>query len=57
MTFSFTYDFSGGEIENISRKFTVENILFGNNLTISDLHRFCKTEKLNNNQRQRIGFL
>ena len=52
-----TYDFSGGEIENISRKFTVENILYGDILSLSDLHRFCQTEKLDNNhQRKRIGF-
>ena len=51
------YDFSGGEIENISRKYTVENILYGDILSFSDLHRFCRTEKLDNNkQRNRIGF-
>jgi len=51
------YDFSGGEIENISRKYTVENILYGDILSFSDLHRFCQTEKLNNNQRNRVGFV
>ena len=50
------YDFSGGEIENISRKYTVENILYGDTLSLSDLHRFCQTEKLDHNQRKRIGF-
>ena len=50
------YDFSGGEIENISRKYAVENILYGDILSVSDLHRFCQTEKLNSNQRNRIGF-
>ena len=49
------YDFSGGEIENISRKFTVENILQGDVLSLSDLHSFCRTEKLDN-KRKRIGF-
>jgi SpoVK/Ycf46/Vps4 family AAA+-type ATPase len=52
-----SYDFSGGEIENISRKYTVENILYGDILSLSDLHRFCQTEKLDNNQRKRIGFV
>ncbi|MDR0505772.1 MAG: AAA family ATPase [Dysgonamonadaceae bacterium] len=48
------YDFSGGEIENISRKYTVENILYGDILSFADLHRFCQTEKLDNNRH--IGF-
>jgi len=50
------YDFSGGEIENISRRFTVENILQDDILSLADLHRFCRTEKLDNKQRKRIGF-
>jgi len=50
-----TYDLSGGEMENISRKYTVENILQGDILSLSDLHRFCQAEKLGN-KRKRIGF-
>jgi AAA+ superfamily predicted ATPase len=57
-TLAGQYDFSGGEIENISRKYTVENILRGDTLTIDDLHRFCREEKLVDpkQQRPRVGF-
>ncbi|MDR1764315.1 MAG: AAA family ATPase [Dysgonamonadaceae bacterium] len=51
------YEFSGGEIENISRKYTVENIIRGDSLTIDDLHRFCSEEKLAANKpRPTVGF-
>jgi len=41
------YDFSGGEIENIARKLTVEFILTGIKPTAGQLHELCKTEQLN----------
>jgi SpoVK/Ycf46/Vps4 family AAA+-type ATPase len=41
------YDFNGGEIENISRKQTVEFILTGVEPTLEKLHSFCKAEQLN----------
>ncbi|MDR1814163.1 MAG: AAA family ATPase [Tannerella sp.] len=53
--FASNYDFSGGEIENISRKYTVESILSGDMLTIADLHRFCREEKITS-QRAKVGF-
>jgi SpoVK/Ycf46/Vps4 family AAA+-type ATPase len=49
------YDYSGGEIENISRKYTVESILSGDTLTIDDLHRFCREEKIASS-RPKVGF-
>jgi len=49
------YDFSGGEIENIARKQTVEFILTGIEPTLEQLHEFCKTELLNKKQ-VKIGF-
>jgi AAA+ superfamily predicted ATPase len=42
------YDFSGGEVENIARKYTIENIIQGAPLSIAGLHRLCKEEKLLN---------
>ncbi|MDR1171980.1 MAG: AAA family ATPase [Bacteroidales bacterium] len=49
------YDFSGGEIENIARKQTVEFILTGAEPTLEQLHLFCKAEQLNGKQGG-IGF-
>ncbi len=49
------YDFSGGEIENIARKSTVEFILTGIDPTLEQLHEFCRTEQLNKKQGG-IGF-
>ena len=51
------YDLSGGQIENIVRKSTVEHILEGSLPSMELLHMFCQNERLNNtNKRQRIGF-
>lgn len=51
------YDFSGGQIENIVRKSTVEHILSGALPSMEELHSFCRSERLNNtDNRQKIGF-
>ena len=52
------YDFSGGQIENIARKRTVELILNGEEPTSEQLHSMCRAEQLANNgsERRRIGF-
>lgn len=51
------YNFSGGQIENIARKCTVETIINGNEPTIADLHAFCESEMITKTQeRRRIGF-
>lgn len=51
------YDFSGGEIENIVRKTTVENILSGREVSYDMISEFSKNEKLSNaNSRSKIGF-
>lgn len=51
------YDFSGGQIENISRKQTVEEILTGLPTDIKRIIEFCNEEHLDNNStRPRIGF-
>ena len=50
------YDFSGGQIENISRKATINAILHGEDTNdLARLTSFCKAEKLSDNIR-RIGF-
>ncbi len=52
------YDFSGGQIENIARKRTVELILNGEEPSSEQLHSMCRAEQLANSSssRRRIGF-
>lgn len=56
-TFAKTYDFSGGEIENIARKATMSEIVKGTRPTFEELSEMCKTEKLANEETRRVGFL
>ena len=56
-TLAERYDFSGGQIENIARKRTVEMILRGAEPTVEELDEFCRDEQLGNREkRRRIGF-
>ena len=51
------YDFTGGQIENITRKQAVEEILTGRTTNISRLVEFCDEEHLEKQQaHKRIGF-
>jgi len=50
-----TFDLSGGQIENIARKYTVSGILNGNEHEFSDLAKFCGEETMLNND-LKIGF-
>lgn len=50
------YDFSGGEIENIARKYSVEYVLTGKLAEIDTLTEICDNEQLNKNKHIRIGF-
>lgn len=50
------YDFSGGEIENIARKYSVEYVLTGKHADIETLTDICDNEQLNKNKHIRIGF-
>ncbi|MBD5254129.1 MAG: AAA family ATPase [Barnesiella sp.] len=51
------FDLSGGEIENISRKHTVNSILAGKDeIVIDDIIDSCLNERLDNSNRSRIGF-
>lgn len=56
-TLADRYTFSGGNIENIARKSTVEYVLSGNEPTLSSLESYCQEEILNRkNTRNKIGF-
>ena len=51
------YNFSGGEIENVVRKATMEEIIKGSRVSITRLEEICNTEKLNNcESEKKIGF-
>lgn len=51
------YDFSGGQIENIARKHSVEEILTGCSVDINRLIEFCDEERLDQSvSRRRIGY-
>ena len=51
------FDFSGGQIENIARKRTVDYILSGKNASLEEIKEYCRAELLSNNKERRpIGF-
>ncbi len=51
------YNFSGGQIENITRKCTVDSILNGMTPTLDTIHKYCQGEFLyKNDERKKIGF-
>ena len=57
-TLAERYDFSGGQIENIARKRTVDIILQGAEPSFEQLDRYCRLEVLGQPERSRrkIGF-
>ena len=50
-----SYDFSGGQIENIARKQIVDSILYGQQEDISNVRSYCQNEIIRNSKR--IGFV
>ena len=51
------YDFSGGQIENIARHYTIGNILHGESDNVIDtLSAYCDSERLNAKETRKIGF-
>lgn len=57
MSLATKYDFSGGQIENIARKVTINNILYGTALELGSLQKLCNEEVIAKEvNRQRIGF-
>ncbi len=57
MELAGSYDFSGGQIENIARKQTVDSILYDNPVSLTSLRSFCEEESIKNkSSRKAIGF-
>ncbi len=51
------YDFSGGQIENVVRKQTINWVLYGKNASFEELRTICNEENISNSKtRSRIGF-
>ena len=51
------FDFSGGQIENIARHYTIGKILHGDSEdVVNTLSTYCEGEKLESNDKLRIGF-
>jgi len=51
------FAFSGGQIENISRKRIVQSVLTGKEPTYEEVEQMCREESLNNKgEQRRIGF-
>ena len=54
-----SYDFSGGQIENIARKVMVDHLLFGGTPDLNHIEELCSKEKIAGritNNRRPIGF-
>lgn len=51
------FDFSGGQIENIARKRTVDYILSGKHASVDEIEDYCRAELLNDRAHKRIGFV
>lgn len=51
------YDFSGGQIENIARHYTIGKILHGEPANvIEELSSYCNSERLETKEKRKIGF-
>ena len=50
------FDFSGGQIENIARKRTVDYILSGKLTSLDEIEGYCRAELLGGKEHKSIGF-
>ena len=56
-TLATKYDFSGGQVENIARHYTIANILHGEPVNLIEaLSSYCDSERLENEKHNKIGF-
>jgi SpoVK/Ycf46/Vps4 family AAA+-type ATPase len=56
-TLASMYDFSGGQIENIARRYTIGNILHGKtDNDIDIIISYCDNERLDTKEYRKIGF-
>jgi len=50
------FPFSGGEIDNVVRKITMDEVLTGKTMALAEIESYCKTEKLHNESNV-VGFM
>lgn len=50
------YDFTGGNIQNVKRKSSIDYVIRGKKSSISELLELCKDEKIEKENARRIGF-
>jgi hypothetical protein len=50
------FDFSGGQIENISRKLFLDTLLMNKSFSVDDIIHYCNGEILTNTKNTKIGF-
>lgn len=55
-TLATEYDFSGGLIENINRRATVDYVLTGRQLSLDYLRELCRSEQMESATARHIGF-
>ena len=57
MQLAATYDFSGGQIENIARKCDIHSILYGDDaLSMKQIEKYCSEERIEVGTNRKIGF-
>ncbi len=51
-----SYPLSGGEIDNVIRKATMQEILTGRHSSVKEIENWCQKEKLEDGEQSKIGF-
>ncbi len=51
-----SYDLSGGQINNVARKYLMQEVLQGNQPNLNELKQYCEEEHLTNAKTNTIGF-
>ncbi len=52
-----SFDLSGGQIDNVVRKFAMHEIIYGTTLSVEEIAELCKKEQFAKNNRNKIGYL
>ena len=55
-TLASSYEFSGGQIDNIVRKALMQEVIKGEKPTLNSLVTMCSEEKISKNTARKIGF-
>ena len=55
-TLASSYEFSGGQIDNIVRKALMQEVITGEKPTLDSLVAMCNEEKISNNNMKKVGF-